>query len=173
MRNFIIIITTAFLAVAFCIASNTPTTVPLTAVETQLRKTSQEGIKSSVVVTGKHSNDWGTRNIGGTGIIVRHNYVFTCSHVLGNTYYPKITLPSGEIVTGEVMVEDPDRDMALIKIESKEKLTVCRFSETPPEVGDIILVVGSPHGYHKTVTMGVVSHTDRNITMPNDITLKR
>src|SRR5437588_427704 len=66
-------------------------------------------------------------------------------------------------------------DLAIIRAEGvgadceKHKLTDLKFTASDLMVGETIIAIGSPYGYDATVSRGIISAVDREITMPNDV----
>src|SRR5262249_25969724 len=101
----------------------------------------------------------------GSGVIVsKEGYILTNNHVVDNAEEVKVQIgDQGEEITAKVVGTDPKSDIAVLKIDSKDKsfpaLTVADSDKI--EVGDVVLAVGNPFGIGQTVTMGIVSATGR------------
>jgi len=69
----------------------------------------------------------------------------------------------GDEFTAKVVGTDPKSDIAIIKIEAKDRSfpAVTTANSDQLEVGDVVLAVGNPFGIGQTVTMGIVSATGR------------
>jgi S1-C subfamily serine protease len=61
-----------------------------------------------------------------------------------------------------VIATDPDTDLAVIRVDRKE-LPAAEFQKGLPEVGNLAIALGSPLGFEKTVTAGIVSGLHRSI----------
>ncbi len=101
----------------------------------------------------------------GSGVIVsKDGYILTNNHVVDNAEEVKVQIgDNGEEITAKVVGTDPKSDIAVLKIDAKDKsfpaLTVADSDKI--EVGDVVLAVGNPFGIGQTVTMGIVSATGR------------
>jgi serine protease Do len=101
----------------------------------------------------------------GSGVIVsKDGYILTNNHVVENAEEVKVQIgDQGDEIVAKVVGTDPKADIAVLKIDAKDKsfsaLTVADSDKL--EVGDVVLAVGNPFGIGQTVTMGIVSATGR------------
>jgi len=104
---------------------------------------------------------------GGSGfIIARDGFILTNSHVVQGATTLEVTLHDGRSHTGEIIGTDPEADLAVIRIDAPE-LHAVRFANSAAIlVGQIAVAVGSPYGFHQTVTAGIVSALGRS--MPSE-----
>ncbi|XP_072851544.2 serine protease HTRA1 [Pogona vitticeps] len=99
----------------------------------------------------------------GSGFVVSEDgLIVTNAHVVTNKNRVKVELKNG--VTYEAKIKDIDEkaDIALIKIDTQERLPVLllgRSSELRP--GEFVVAIGSPFSLQNTVTTGIVSTTQR------------
>ena len=102
----------------------------------------------------------------GTGIIFDHSgHVLTNYHVVTRAEMIKVSLWNGEILTAQLFREDPQNDLAIIKIES-DSLTPAVFGDSRAlRVGEDVIAVGHALGLEggPTVSKGVVSALERAI----------
>ena len=107
----------------------------------------------------------------GSGIIVDESgLILTNRHVTGGMKQVKIHLHDGTDLTGKVVTTDSDLDLALLQIKTSKKLTVLHLGPTDDlMVGETVLAIDSPFGYEATVSRGIISALNREITMPNDV----
>ena len=113
----------------------------------------------------------------GSGVIVdSKGYILTNDHVIatvrnrdgGQKIADKIevTLYNGETYVAKVVGEDPESDLAVLKIDSTNALPFAKVGSTSKmQVGDWVLAIGDPFGVGQTVTSGIVSATGR--VVPN------
>lgn len=101
----------------------------------------------------------------GSGVIVdSKGYILTNNHVIKDTDSVLVTLADGRTAEGKVIGTDPDSDLAVLKIEL-DKLPVINIgSSAKLRPGDVVLAIGNPFGYEKTVTQGIVSALERSGT---------
>jgi S1-C subfamily serine protease len=71
-------------------------------------------------------------------------------------------LADGSRIAGQVTATDPDTDLAVVRIDRKG-LPAATFQQALPQVGDLAIALGSPLGFEKTVTAGIVSGLHRSI----------
>ena len=102
----------------------------------------------------------------GTGIIFdRSGHILTNYHVVTRAEMIKVSLWNGEILTAQLFREDPQNDLAIIKIES-DSLTPAVFGDSGAlRVGEDVIAVGHALGLEggPTVSKGVVSALERAI----------
>ncbi len=112
----------------------------------------------------------GERDMVGAGVIVDETgLIVTNRHVTGGKKQLKIRLHDGSDIAGEVVSSDADLDLALIQIKSTKKLTALQLGPIDLMVGETVLAMGSPYGYDATVSRGIISAINREISMPNDV----
>jgi serine protease Do len=115
----------------------------------------------------------GRKETVGTGVIVdERGYVVTNRHVVASAEQVKVYLADGPELTAEVLVEDANHDLAVLKIKHDKKLQALSFGPSSDlMVGETVIAVGHPFGYKNTVSTGIVSALDREINMPGGETL--
>ena len=112
----------------------------------------------------------------GTGFVVRPNgIIVTNQHVVANADRVVVTLPDGTDLPGRVLGEDPLTDIAVIKVDRQGLPTVRTGRSTDLMIGEWVVALGNPYAYllgnaEPTVTVGVVSATNRNILPSGDQT---
>jgi serine protease Do len=101
----------------------------------------------------------------GSGFIIsKDGYIVTNNHVVEGATEVTVTLANKKEYTAKVIGRDPKTDIALIKIEPKETLTVASLGDSDQlRVGEWVVAVGNPFGLSNTVTAGIVSAKDRVI----------
>ncbi len=104
------------------------------------------------------------REGAGSGFIITPDgYLVTNSHVAGGASALQATLPDGRTVDGELVGDDPDSDLAVVKIGA-EGLAYGRLADsTRVQVGQLAIAIGSPYGFQHTVTAGIVSALGRSM----------
>lgn len=98
----------------------------------------------------------------GSGVIVNDKgYILTNNHVIKEADTVVITLADGRTSEAKVIGSDPDTDLAVLQIKL-DKLPVIEIGSSQKlRAGDVVLAIGNPFGLDKTVTMGIVSATER------------
>lgn len=106
----------------------------------------------------------------GSGFIISDDgYILTNNHVVENADIITVRLSDDKEVTAELVGADPQSDVALIKIESNEKLPTLPLGDSDAlEVAEWVIAIGNPFGLSQTVTVGVVSAKGRSRVGIND-----
>lgn len=101
----------------------------------------------------------------GSGFIIsKDGYIVTNNHVVEGATEVTVTLANKKEYAAEVIGRDPKTDIALVKIEPKETLTVASLGDSDQlRVGEWVVAVGNPFGLSNTVTKGIVSAKNRVI----------
>ena len=133
-------------------------------------------ITTEYVTTGYFSfGQYVTKGAGSGVIISEDGYIVTNNHVVsdtdnGNTLADKIVvrLRNGEEYSARLVGRDADADIAVIKIEATGLSASVWGDSDALDVGERIVVVGNPLGkLGGTVTTGIISASDREITVDN------
>jgi serine protease Do len=100
----------------------------------------------------------------GSGFIVdQSGLIVTNNHVVDGADKITVAFSDGHELEAKLVGQDPDTDLALIKVEA-EGLPVAKFGDSDRvRVGDPVIAVGNPFGLGGTVTAGIVSAKDRVI----------
>jgi len=120
-----------------------------------------------------NGNEWGQKSQRespketlqglGSGVIVSNKgYILTSNHVIKEADTVVITLADGRIADGKVVGTDADSDLAVLKINLNNLPTIPMGSSKQLRPGDAVLAIGNPFGLDKTVTLGIVSATERS-----------
>ncbi|MEU8048328.1 MULTISPECIES: S1C family serine protease [Micromonospora] len=116
------------------------------------------------VVTVRVASLGGTSE--GSGFIVSADgYVITNDHVVaGGTGKASVVFNDGSTAAASVVGQDPESDIAVIKVASATNLRPVEFGDSDAlAVGDPVLAIGSPLSLANTVTAGIVSALDRTM----------
>jgi S1-C subfamily serine protease len=99
----------------------------------------------------------------GSGVIVdKRGYVLTNFHVIKGADAVTIRLSSKREYRGRIVGTDPKTDLAVVRFEPQEELTVASLGNSDSlRVGEWAIAIGNPFGLDQTVTVGVVSATGR------------
>jgi serine protease Do len=105
----------------------------------------------------------------GSGVILTPDgYIVTNNHLVKDAYEINITLFDGRSYPAKVIGNDPQTDLALLKI-NENKLSFIQFGDSDTiEVGEWVVAVGNPFNLASTVTAGIVSAKARNINILTD-----
>ncbi len=102
----------------------------------------------------------------GTGVAVTQDgYVLTNHHVAGSGKSLRVRLPDGEAVQGELVGSDPPTDLAVLRVRGVElgHLTLAKGAR----VGQLVVAIGNPFRFERSVSVGIVSATDRSLPGPS------
>lgn len=106
------------------------------------------------------------REGGGQGsgfVITPDGYALTNSHVVHDTQGIQVSLPDGSVATADLVGDDPDTDLAIVKIHGSNFSHVLLDDSRSVKVGQVAIAIGSPYGFQHTVTAGIVSATGRSM----------
>jgi len=114
---------------------------------------------------------------GGTGsgsIIDTRGYILTNYHVVKDAYKVFVNLYDGSQYEGEVIGKDPETDLAVIEFNpGKEELVTIPFGDSSHlKVGQIVLAIGNPFGYDRTLTTGIISGLGRPVKTSRNLVIR-
>ncbi|MCH0538552.1 trypsin-like peptidase domain-containing protein [Streptomyces sp. MUM 203J] len=114
--------------------------------------------------------DGGEGQSTGSGVVITADgEIVTNNHVVSGASRIQVRLSDGTAYTADVLGTDPDKDLALIKLRGAEGLKAATLGDSDAlRVGDEVVAIGSPEGLTGTVTSGIVSALDRDVTVPRD-----
>lgn len=99
----------------------------------------------------------------GSGVIYRSDgTILTNNHVVAGASQVEVAFADGDRAPGRVTAADPDTDLAVIRV-GRSRLPAAHFEKSLPRIGSLAVVLGSPLGFEKTVTAGIVSGLHRQI----------
>src|SRR3954467_6462569 len=99
----------------------------------------------------------------GSGVIVSTSgYVITNHHVVEAADEIEVTLADGKKLLAKLIGNDPDTDLAVLRVDTENLPAITFGSSETLRVGDIVLAIGSPFGFSQTVTSGIVSALGRS-----------
>ncbi|MFD9301570.1 S1C family serine protease [Streptomyces sp. NPDC060048] len=113
-----------------------------------------------------------TSTAAGTGtgsgvVITADGEIVTNNHVIDGATKIQVTMSDGKKYSARTVGTDPDKDLALIKLEGAGGLTPAKLGDSDKvKVGDEVVAIGSPDRLTGTVTSGIVSALNREVNVP-------
>jgi serine protease Do len=101
----------------------------------------------------------------GTGVVIDpRGYIMTNYHVVDGVRDIQVTLAGGERYVAKLVARDPETDLAIIKIETKQEIpAIALGTSTDLMIGETVIAMGNAYGYEHTVTRGIVSSLHRSV----------
>ncbi len=98
----------------------------------------------------------------GSGVIVsKDGYILTNYHVIKNAEEIKVILFDKREFIGKVVGDDPQTDIAVVKVNAADLPAIKMGDSAKLKTGDVVLAIGNPFGLSHTITMGIVSAVGR------------
>lgn len=116
----------------------------------------------------------------GSGIIISQDedylYIATNNHVVAGAQTLSVIFADDSLVTAQVKGTDPNSDLAVVSVElsdideeTKGKIRTATFGESSQiKVGEAAIAIGNALGYGQSVTKGVISALDREVTVQDE-----
>ncbi len=108
-----------------------------------------------------------SKSLGSGFVIESDGYIITNYHVVKDADEIIVRLQDRSEYNGEMIGHDSKSDIALLKIKAKNLPTVKVGISESLEVGEWVLAIGSPFGFERSVTAGIVSAKGRSLPSDN------
>jgi S1-C subfamily serine protease len=130
-------------------------------------------VADSVVTIEAKSDEEGSQGSGvvvdGRGYIVTNNHVISEAAVNASKYKMTVVFNDGKEVPANLVGRDPKTDLAVLKVDNVDNLTVARLGDSDKlYVGEEVIAAGAPLGLRSTVTAGIISALHRPVPLSGD-----
>lgn len=124
----------------------------------------QETVGRVATAVGPSIVGIGRRGPHGSGLVVRPGRVLTNAHNVRSEQVT-VTFGDGRVETGEVLAADPDRDLAVVSVDTGDAQPIDGGAESVG-IGSPVVALSNPGGRGLRVTVGYVSGTERSFRGP-------
>ncbi len=126
-----------------------------------------------ITATG-NANPFGSesqqRALGSGFVFDKAGYIITNYHVIAGAGSIQVTFSNNQSIDATLVGSDPSTDIAVLKVNTTASaLTALTLGDSDVvQVGDSVVAIGNPFGLSRSVTAGIVSAIQRQITAPNE-----
>ncbi|HKU59051.1 MAG TPA: trypsin-like peptidase domain-containing protein [Gaiellaceae bacterium] len=111
------------------------------------------------------------QSLGSGFVLDKAGHIVTNEHVIADAQKIQVSFSGNDQIQATVVGSDPSTDIAVLKIDTHARaLTPLPLGNSDNvNVGDTVYAIGNPFGYTRTLTAGLVSAVQRQITAPNSL----
>ena len=144
-------------------STNSAPTVSVPASAQDLQQTIINVIHSVQPSVVEITSTGGSGEAIGSGVVVRSNgYIVTNDHVVQGFSQFQVTLSSGAQEPAQLVGQDPQDDLAVLKVNASNLQQINFGSSAQVQVGAFAIALGSPLGLQQSATFGIVSALNRS-----------
>jgi S1-C subfamily serine protease len=130
-------------------------------------------VADSVVTVQAISDSEGSQGSGvvvdGRGYIITNNHVISEAAASPDKFKLTVIFNDGKETPANLVGRDPETDLAVLKVDNVDKLTVARLGDsTKLRVGDQVMAAGAPLGLRSTDTQGIISALHRAVPLSGE-----
>ena len=106
----------------------------------------------------------------GTGVLIdSRGYILTNQHVVDKVQGIEVHLSDGSSLPARIVQQDEAMDIAVLKIDAGRPLPAIVIGTSADLMkGEDVITIGNAFGYENTVSKGIISHLNRNVTLADD-----
>ena len=130
-------------------------------------------VADSVVTIEAKSDESGAQGSGvvvdGRGYVVTNNHVVSEAAASPSKFKLTVVFNDGKEIPANLVGRDPKTDLAVLKVDNVDNLTVARFGNSDQlRVGEEEIAAGAPLGLRSTVTSGIISALNRPVPLSGE-----